>query len=209
MITPTRQMSLGQASDDAPVELQLLGHGMISGATGTGKTVSAQVLIEELSRSGIPVLAFDWKGDLAGLARAAAPARAAIEQNLPVALSGLSVRYWDPSGVRGTPLRLPITHAGPTFVSDVLGLRGAARKSASRVMQAWADAALGLDDFTDLLEAVSISASQANKLEQKTVVRSLESIRRAALRIISTRSSRLFGSPLALPTQPLECDAAG
>jgi hypothetical protein len=138
-------------ADGRPV-VQLPGmssrHGLIAGATGTGKTVTLQVLAEGFSRLGVPVFAADIKGDLSGLAAAGKP-HPRIEQRLqkiPLAnyvQRSAPVLLWDVFGEKGHPIRATISEMGPLLLSNLLDLNETQSgvlfmpASASRTTRAW------------------------------------------------------------------------
>ncbi|RPI59463.1 MAG: DUF853 family protein, partial [Lysobacterales bacterium] len=101
-------------------------HGLITGATGTGKTVSLQTLAEQFSRIGVPVFMADVKGDLSGLA-AAGGAHAKVTER--AAALGVELRYeacpvvfWDVFGKRGHPIRATVSDLGPLLLARLLQL---------------------------------------------------------------------------------------
>ncbi len=99
-------------------------HGLITGATGTGKTVTLQVIAERMSAIGVPVFMADVKGDLAGLSQpgAASPKLAArLEQlGLPTpAFSAFPTVFWDVFGEQGHPVRATVTDLGPLLLSRI------------------------------------------------------------------------------------------
>lgn len=181
----------------------MIGHGTITGATGTGKTVTAQVLIEEFSRAGVPVVAFDCKGDLAGLARVSTDAPS------PCRSETLPVKYWDPQGVRGNLLRVAVGYAGPRFIANMLGLAIPERRVVSRVMNAWSDASIELLDLADVHEAMSMARSMASAREDGATVAAIDAVQRVTARVLTARSERVFGGPLALPRCAQVADKAG
>ena len=95
-------------------------HGLVTGATGTGKTVTLQTLAEQLSRIGVPVFMADVKGDLAGIAAAGGtnPKVTARAQQLGVQLSyaACPAVFWDVFGKNGHPLRATVSHLGPLLL---------------------------------------------------------------------------------------------
>jgi DNA helicase HerA-like ATPase len=103
-------------------------HGLIAGATGTGKSVSLQQIAEKCSRSGIPILLADIKGDLSGLA-AAGQVRPIFTQRrqqlgLPEPVpAGSPVEFWDVLGEQGHPLRATVSELGPLLLARLLGLK--------------------------------------------------------------------------------------
>src|SRR6478609_7902491 len=116
---------------DVPVRIpiaMLNRHGLIAGATGTGKTRTLQLLVEQLSARGVPVFAADIKGDLSGLAQPGEPsekltARAATLGQQWTA-TGFPVEFYAIGGVgSGLPLRVTMSAFGPTLLSKLLGLQ--------------------------------------------------------------------------------------
>ena len=102
-------------------------HGLITGATGTGKTVSLQVLAEHFSSIGVPVFLADVKGDLAGIAAAGArtPKLAERLQRLGFAepqWRGVPAQFWDTYGQRGYPVRATVSDMGPLLLGRLLDL---------------------------------------------------------------------------------------
>ena len=102
-------------------------HGMISGATGTGKTVSLQVLAESFSRIGVPSFLADVKGDLAGVSQPGSPSPRIQERIDRLKLDGFSfsgnpVAFWDVFGEQGHPIRTTVSDMGPLLFSRLLGL---------------------------------------------------------------------------------------
>src|SRR5688572_6040159 len=102
-------------------------HGLITGATGTGKTVTLQVLAEQFSRAGVPVFLADVKGDLSGLAAAGAmtPKMADRLRTLGLeapAWQAFPVVFWDVFGTAGHPVRATISDMGPLLLGRLFGL---------------------------------------------------------------------------------------
>src|SRR3954452_25059749 len=97
-------------------------HGLIAGATGTGKTVTLQVLAEGFSRAGVPVFCADIKGDLAGISQPGAPnpkmqQRAAELGAADYAYEGAPVIFWDVFGQQGHAIRATVSEMGPVLLS--------------------------------------------------------------------------------------------
>src|SRR3954447_11585863 len=101
-------------------------HGLITGATGTGKTVTLQTLAQRFSSIGVPVFMADVKGDLSGLAKAggANPKVEARRQllKLPAESAACPVIFWDVYGKAGHPVRATISDLGPLLLGRMLGL---------------------------------------------------------------------------------------
>src|SRR3954447_16347241 len=101
-------------------------HGLVAGATGTGKTVTLQILAQGLSDAGVPVFAADVKGDLSGIAMPGAPndkmlARAKT-MSLELTPASPPVTFWDLFGAKGHPMRATVSEMGPTLVARLLEL---------------------------------------------------------------------------------------
>lgn len=147
-------------------------HGLIAGATGTGKTKTLQLLAEQLSANGVPVFAADVKGDLSGLATTGETndkivARAASVGQEWVA-TGHPVEYYAIGG-RGTgvPLRVTMSSFGPTLLSKVLGLNDTQESSLGLVFHYADKAGLPLLDLADLRAVVAHLTSPEGKPELK------------------------------------------
>src|ERR1700742_3038483 len=102
-------------------------HGLVAGATGTGKTVTLQVMAEAFSRIGVPVFAADVKGDLSGISQQGVsnPKIAARIKQLGIAdfsFAGCPVTFWDVFGEQGHPIRATVSEMGPLLFSRLLGL---------------------------------------------------------------------------------------
>ena len=103
-------------------------HGLVTGATGTGKTVTLQVLAEGFSRAGVPVFCADIKGDLSGLAVAGEPKPALLERAAQIGMvdglrfEGSPTIFWDLFGRQGHPVRTTISEIGPLLLSRLLDL---------------------------------------------------------------------------------------
>ena len=147
-------------------------HGLVAGATGTGKTKTLQLLAEQLSAAGVPVFAADIKGDLSGLSVPGAPhekidARAAsVGQEWQA--TGYPVEFYALGGEgTGIPLRVTMTAFGPTLLSKVLGLNDTQESSLGLVFHYADQAGLPLLDLADLRAVVHFLASDEGKDELK------------------------------------------
>src|SRR5690606_1777778 len=102
-------------------------HGLVTGATGTGKTVSLQVMAEGFSRAGVPVFCADIKGDLSGIAMAGEPQDFLLKRAADIgfddyAFASTPAIFWDLFGRQGHPVRTTVTEMGPVLLSRILGL---------------------------------------------------------------------------------------
>ncbi len=130
-------------------------HGLISGATGTGKTVTLQVLAENFSRIGVPVFMADVKGDLAGLSRPGSENPRITERITKLGLSNFAygespVIFWDVFGAQGHPVRTTISEMGPLLLSRLLGLNDTQAGVLTLVFEIADDNRLLLLDLKDL-----------------------------------------------------------
>jgi DNA helicase HerA-like ATPase len=160
---------------DVPVRIPLAmvnRHGLVAGATGTGKTRTLQLLVEQLSAQGVPVFAADIKGDLSGLAQPGEAsdkltARAAtVGQQWTAA--GFPVELYAIGGMgSGVPLRVTMSAFGPTLLSKVLGLNETQESSLGLVFHYADKAGLPLLDLADLRAVVSHLLSDEGKAELK------------------------------------------
>ena len=143
-------------------------HGLISGATGTGKTKTLQVFAENLSEKGIPVLLMDLKGDLSGLAKAS-PGHPKIDQRhekigFPFEAKEFPVEILTISEQNGTRLRATVSEFGPTLLSRILGLSEVQEGILAILFQYCDDKQLGLLDLKDLKKVLQF-ATQEGKAE--------------------------------------------
>src|SRR3954468_296228 len=149
-------------------------HGLVAGATGTGKTKTLQLLAEQLSANGVPVFAADIKGDLSGmstpgLANAKVTERAASVGQTWTA-TGFPVEFYALGGVgSGIPLRATMTAFGPTLLAKVLGLNQTQESSLGLVFHYADSAGLPLLDLADLRAVVQFLISAEGKADLKNL----------------------------------------
>ncbi len=121
-------MGVGAEPDNNHVNLllnQANRHGLIAGASGTGKTVTLKVMAEGFSKAGVPVFMADVKGDITGMCepgrhRGHAGAHQALRHR-GLAFEGCPTRFWDMLGDQGLPVRITVSDMGPTLLSRLLG----------------------------------------------------------------------------------------
>ncbi len=165
--------TLGSTSIRIPLAM-LNRHGLVAGATGTGKTKTLQLLAEQLSAQGVPVFAADIKGDLSGLATPGAggdkiTARASSVGQQWTA-TGFPVEYYAIGGEgTGIPLRVTMSAFGPTLLSKVLGLNDTQESSLGLVFHYADQAGLPLLDLADLRAVVAHLTSDEGKPELKAL----------------------------------------
>ncbi|HET9485101.1 MAG TPA: helicase HerA-like domain-containing protein, partial [Xanthomonadales bacterium] len=178
-------------------------HGLVAGATGTGKSVSLMVLAEGFSRLGVPVFLADVKGDLAGLSQ---PGVANDRIAARVQKLGLSdwqpqanpVVFWDLSGEQGHPIRATISEMGPMLLARVLELNDT-QEGVLQVAFKVADddglLLLDLEDLRSMLAHVSANAKAISARYGLVSGASIAAIQRALLRIDQEGGASFFGEP--------------
>jgi hypothetical protein len=178
-------------------------HGLITGATGTGKTVSLQTLAERFSRIGVPVFMADVKGDLSGLA-AAGGANAKVTER--AAALGLELRYeacpvvfWDVFGKRGHPIRATVSDLGPLLLAQLLQLNDTQEGVLNLTFKIADDAGLLLLDLKDLramLQHVGEHAAELTTEYGNVSAASVGAIQRGLLALETQGVEELFGEPM-------------
>ncbi|GAO02598.1 helicase HerA-like domain-containing protein [Anaeromyxobacter sp. PSR-1] len=191
-------------------------HGLVAGATGTGKTVTLRVLAEGFSRLGVPVFLADVKGDLSGLARPGGEAPKLVEraQQLGLALApeACPVAFLDVYGEAGHPLRTTISEMGPLLLARVLGLndvQAGVLNVAFRVADEGGLLLLDLKDLRAMLEHVSENAAALRARYGNVSPTSVGAIQRALLALESQGGDRLFGEPALALEDLLRTDLSG
>jgi uncharacterized protein len=167
----------GGPHPEAPVRVPLAmlnRHGLIAGATGTGKTKTLQLIAEQLSAAGVPVVLADLKGDLAGLVRPGATGdritRRATDTGDPWVPTGFPVDYLALGGLgTGVPVRATITDFGPVLLSKVLDLNDTQESSLGLVFHYADEAGLPLLDLKDLRAVLSWLTSDEGKADLKAL----------------------------------------
>jgi DNA helicase HerA-like ATPase len=136
-------------------------HGLVTGATGTGKTVSLQVMAEGFARAGVPVFAADIKGDLSGISEVGEPKdfilKRAAEMGLKFQPDQFSTVFWDVFGEQGHPVRATVTEMGPLLLSRMLDLNDVQEgvlNVAFRVADENGLALIDMKDLRSLLDAI-------------------------------------------------------
>jgi DNA helicase HerA-like ATPase len=147
-------------------------HGLVAGATGTGKTRTLQVLTEQLSARGVPVFAADIKGDLTGVATPGASSDKLLDRTRGIgqdwAPASFPTEYFSLGGVGvGVPVRATISGFGPLLLSKVLGLNPTQESSLGLVFHYAAQAGLPLVDLSDLRAVLSFLVTDDGKGELK------------------------------------------
>ena len=196
-------------------------HGLIAGATGTGKTVTLQGLAEGFSAAGVPVFVADVKGDLAGMAMAGSPThpahetltrRAAELGNADYAYVDNPVIFWDLYGEQGHPIRTTASEMGPLLLSRLLGLNETQEgvlSIAFRVADEDGLLLLNLADLQALLVQVGEQASELTTRYGNVTKPSIGAIQRQLLHLESQGGDRFFGEPALEIADLLRLDEQG
>jgi len=130
-------------------------HGLVTGATGTGKTVTLQIMAEGFCNAGVPVFAADVKGDLSGIAMAGEPKEPLIERAKAMGFDdygfeAIPTIFWDLFGEQGHPIRTTITEMGPLMLSRLMGLSDAQEGALNIAFRLADKEGLALLDLKDL-----------------------------------------------------------
>ncbi|MBI2963029.1 MAG: DUF853 family protein [Deltaproteobacteria bacterium] len=192
-------------------------HGLIAGATGTGKTVTLQVLAEGLSRIGVPVFLTDVKGDLSGIAAAGGDRPQVAERVKQMGIAGFEpaaspVVFWDVFGEQGHPARTTISEMGPLFLGRLLHLNDTQAAVLTLVFKVADDGGLLLLDLKDLRAMVQHVGDHAKAFTAEygnVSAASIGAIQRGLLALEQDAGERLFGEPALDVEDLLQTDAAG
>ncbi|WBY01943.1 DUF853 family protein [Ramlibacter tataouinensis] len=179
-------------------------HGLVTGATGTGKTVTLQTLAENFSRIGVPVFMADVKGDLTGISQAGQMpekmAKVVQERGLPLPeAAACPVTLWDVFGEQGHPVRATVSDMGPLLLARMLDLNDTQAGVLNLVFRIADDNGLLLLDLKDLrsmLQHVADNAAQFRTQYGNVSAASVGAIQRGLLQIESQGGDRFFGEPM-------------
>ncbi len=188
-------------------------HGLVTGATGTGKTVTLQVLAEGFSRAGVPVFAADIKGDLSGVAAVGEPKQAFVERAKGMGFDyqpdEFPVVFWDLFGEQGHPIRTTVFEMGPLLLSRMLDLNDVQEgvinvafrladddPELKRVAEdVKAGALVDLKDLRELLSYISKDAKTVAARYGNVAVSSVGAIQRQLLVLENQGGNQFFGQP--------------
>ena len=178
-------------------------HGLIAGATGTGKTVSLQVLAETFSQVGVPCFMADMKGDLSGISQTGKMS-GFIEKRLPEfgienpEFQACPVRFYDVFGEQGHPIRATVSQMGPQLLSRLLGLNDTQDGVLNIVFRIADERGLMIIDLKDLramLEYVSKHAKEYTMKYGNVSTASIGAIQRALLQLEAQGADKFLGEP--------------
>lgn len=180
-------------------------HGLIAGATGTGKTVTLQVIAESFSKAGVPCFMADMKGDLSGVSQPGAMS-GFIQKRLPefgideasLTFEGCPVRFYDVYGEQGIPMRTTIGELGPDLLGRIMDLNDTQTGVLNILFRILDDKGILLDDLKDLrstLDWLSKHAKEYTTQYGNVSSASIGAIQRALLQLENQGADKFFGIP--------------
>ena len=178
-------------------------HGIITGATGTGKTITLKVIAETLSKAGIPTIITDVKGDLSGCCEPGVNSESLQKRFDKLGIekfefSRFPVRFWDVFGELGHPIRITVSNMGPSLLSRVLGLSDAQEGILNIVFKIADDKGMELIDLKDLKSMLQYVAEHAKDFQMdygNITNASVSTVLRKLLSIEQDNGNLFFGEP--------------
>ncbi|MFC5345818.1 helicase HerA-like domain-containing protein [Brevundimonas staleyi] len=199
---------LGQSNDGAAPQREILlwnranRHGVIAGATGTGKTVTLQIMAQGFSDMGVPVFCADVKGDLSGISQVGAPNEKLIARaegmGLTLTPKAAPTVFWDLYGQKGHPVRATVSEIGPLLMARMLDLNEVQEgvlTVAFHVADKEGLLLLDLDDLRSMLVYVAENAARIGREVGNVAPASIASIQRALLQLEQDGGDAFFGEP--------------
>ncbi|MDT8421733.1 MAG: helicase HerA-like domain-containing protein [Desulfuromonadales bacterium] len=192
-------------------------HGLIAGATGTGKTVTLQVLAEGFSQNGVPVFLADVKGDLSGLSQPGKEHPKILERLQKLELGAFTPRafptlFWDLFADQGHPVRTTVSDMGPLLLANLLELNDTQEGVLNIAFKLADEDGLLLLDFKDLRAILGYTAENATQLAAdygNVSAASVGAIQRRLLVLEQQGAVRLFGEPALDLGDLMRCDFSG
>src|ERR1044071_6034807 len=191
-------------------------HGLVTGATGTGKTVTLQVMAEGFSRAGVPVFAADVKGDLSGIAAAGQANDALVARAKALGLAyepdRFPVMFWDLFGEQGHPIRATISEMGPLLLSRLMDLNDVQEGVLNIAFKIADEQGLLLLDLKDLRAMLVFLAEQADTLtaQYDNVSKApVGTIQRQLLVLENQGGDKFFSEPASALNDFLKTDRDG
>lgn len=193
-------------------------HGLIAGASGTGKTVTLKVMAEGFSQAGVPVFMADVKGDVTGMAQAADDANGKLSARTAALGApgwtprGCPVRQWDMLGGPGIPVRVTVSDMGPVLLARLLGLTEVQEGVLNVVFRVADDRGMLLIDLKDLRALLNYVGEHAKEFELeygRVSPQSVGAILRALIAVEDQGGDVFFGEPALDLADWFACDEAG
>jgi len=218
MTTQALSLTIAKAKDEISLLARMANrHGLIAGATGTGKTVTLRVMAEAFSKIGVPVFMADVKGDLSGLAapgveNAVIAGRIKTLRLSDFSFAGYPTAFWDVFGEQGLPVRTTISEMGPLLLSRILDLNETQSGVLNLVFKIADDNGLLLLDLKDLRAMVQFAGDQAEQFRTEygnISAASIGAIQRNLLVIEEQGANRFFGEPALNLQDLIQTDTSG
>ena len=192
-------------------------HGLVAGATGTGKTVTLQVMAESFSRIGVPVFAADVKGDLSGISQAGKDNPKIADRVKQLKLSNFSFHgcpttFWDVFGEQGHPIRTTVSEMGPLLFSRLLNLNDTQEGVLALVFKIAddnGDLLLDLKDLQAMLQYVGDNAKQFQTQYGNISAASIGAIQRGLVALQQQGGDKFFGEPALNLDDLIQTDSNG
>ena len=194
-------------------------HGLVTGATGTGKTITIKVMAESFSDAGVPVFLSDIKGDLTGMS---VPGKDSEDMQKRIAKFGLAeagwnyqpypTTYWDVFGKKGTPVRATVSEMGPMLLSRLMGLSDVQEGILTIIFKIADDQNLLILDLKDLravVQAVGDHAADYRTSYGNITTASIGAIQRGLLKLEEQGANQFFGEPSLDIRDWIRTDASG
>ena len=218
MANPSSSLLIAKGKSDISILPKMANrHGLIAGATGTGKTVTLRVMAEQFSKIGVPLFMADVKGDLSGLPFPGGESPKIAERVEKLKLTdfsfeGYPVLFWDLFGEQGHPIRTTISEMGPLLLSRILNLNEIQSSVLSLVFKVADDSGLLLLDFKDLRAMVQFVGDQADQFKTQygnISAASIGAIQRSLLTLGEQGGEQFFGEPALNLQDLMQTDADG
>jgi DNA helicase HerA-like ATPase len=208
---------IGKGEQSAWLTLGLANrHGLVTGATGTGKTVSLQVMAEGFARAGVPVFAADIKGDLSGIAEVGEPKDFIVKRATGMGLAfqpdQFSTVFWDVFGEQGHPVRTTVSEMGPLLLSRMMDLNDVQEGVLNIAFRVADEQGLLLLDMKDLRAILSFIAEHAAELTTEygnVSKQTVGTIQRQLLVLENQGGAKFFGEPALALKDFMKTDSDG
>ena len=178
-------------------------HGLVTGATGTGKTVTLQIMAESFCKAGVPVFAADVKGDLSGISQVGTPLDVLTERAKKIGFDDYGMEatptiFWDLFGEQGHPIRTTVTEMGPLMLSRLMGLSEAQEGALNIAFRLADNEGLALLDLKDLRALLADLADRGKEITTQygnVQTATIGSIQRRLVVIEEQGGDKFFGEP--------------
>ncbi len=217
MTEQDRRIFVGKSEKPEYLALRMANrHGLVTGATGTGKTVTLQVLAEGFSRAGVPVFAADIKGDLSGIAAPGEPRDFLVARANAIGVAyepdEFPAMFWDVFGEQGHPIRATISEMGPLLLARLMDLNEVQEGVLNIAFRIADEQGLLLIDLKDLRAVLSLVAEHAQDLTAQygnVSKATIGTIQRQLLVLENQGGAKFFGEPALVLSDFLRTDRDG